>query len=113
LVASFVVAEATLRRIQKMQPEMVTFIITGSLAPTGAAEDVALADYLTARLSGQPANPAEYLGWCHKWDPRRVTVDSAQLQNLYADLECCLQIDRFDFAMRVRRQANLWIMEAD
>jgi len=111
LAASFVVASATLRLIRKLAIDEVAFIITGSQAATGAAEDVTLAKFLIDRLEGKQVNPENYLDWHPKWDPRRVTQDPNLLTELNADLACCQMVDFFDFGMQVHQEGKLWVME--
>ena len=59
LAASFVVAEATYRHILNINPQKVTFLITGT---NTSDEDLALADYLSVKLLGRRAvDPQPYL----------------------------------------------------
>ena len=51
MIASFVVAEATIKRILELAPTHVSLIVTGM---HNGEEDLALAEYLQARLLQQP-----------------------------------------------------------
>lgn len=51
LISSFVVADATVRRILELKPSHVSFIATGR---TNGDEDLALAEYLHSKLIGKP-----------------------------------------------------------
>jgi len=42
----------------------------------------------------------------------RGVFTQAQWDKLEADLNCCLELDRFDFVMRVERHDGLWVMKA-
>jgi 2-phosphosulfolactate phosphatase len=56
--SSFVVAGATMRAIQRLEPAKVTFVITGRYFE---GEDKACAEYLEACLFGQAPDPEPYL----------------------------------------------------
>lgn len=108
LAASFVVAEATLRKIKQLNPDEVTFIITGM---KNGDEDAALADYLTARLTQGDISPDPYL--------TRVKNSPSGLQTInhpesaccsLKDLEAVLHIDKFDFALEVKKENNQFIL---
>ena len=98
---SFVLAEATVHRVQALQPSRVTFVITGDGGR--GDEDLACAEFLRARLEGSRPDPAPYL--------QRVEVAGERLRRAVAlgyrgvhvrDVDLCCEIDRFDFALRAR-----------
>lgn len=104
--ASFVVAEATVRRVLEVQPSLVTFVITGDGGR--GDEDLACAEFLRARLDGTRPDPAPYL--------RRVEAVGERLRRAAAlgykgvhvdDVELCTEIDRFDFALRAQDEDGL------
>ncbi len=112
LAASFVCASATVRYIQSLAPDQVTFVITG-YGPDGRGdEDQALADYLEAHFSGLRPDSAPYL------ERVRASRDASYLLALndadmpFGDLALCVDLDRFPFAMRVERQDGLFVMKA-
>ena len=106
LAASFVVAGATLRHIKTVAPETVTFICTGH-----SDEDWALADYLTVSLiSGQP-DPGPYLQRVLASGQNRIAThrefykDTPEILGRFeADLDCCIDIDHFNFALHVTNE---------
>lgn len=98
LTSSFVVAEATLKRIKALSPPKVSFVITGTTR--GGEEDLALADYIESRLKGFNT-PQPYL-------ERVVKSPTGQLfaSNTYShfpkhDLDAVCQLDHFPFALEV------------
>jgi 2-phosphosulfolactate phosphatase len=110
--ASFVVAEATVRRVREMQPSLVTFVITGDGGR--GDEDLACAELLRARLDGAQPDPAPYL--------RRAEAAGERLHRAVAlghkgvhvdDLALCTDIDRFDFALRARDEGGLLTLRRD
>jgi len=104
--ASFVVAEATVRRVAALQPSLVTFVITGDGGRHD--EDLACAEFLRARLEGAKPDPAPYL--------RRVSTAGDRLRRAVElghkgihvdDVDLCIDIDRFDFALRAQDEDGL------
>ncbi len=112
LGASFAVAEATVRLIQKAGQMPVGFVTTGVRPGNDADEDVALAEYLSARLAGERPDPAPYLARVSSFDPRRVSTNPAIIARFEDDLRLCAQIDRFSFALQMQRQADLLVLKA-
>ena len=114
LASSFVCAGATVRNIKQRLPAQVTFVTTEQ-----AGEDQACAEYMAALLYGETPDAATLLGRIHDkaiqdfrtyvskgiWTEAKGTV-------LEADLDCCLTLDRFDFAMVVQQRDGLLVMEA-
>lgn len=108
LTSSFVCAGATARYLERLNPANVSFISTG-VTPAGLGdEDVALADYLSAVLRGEHPSPEPYLervlnahnaGWTRRND-----------SNGDRDLEICVNLDRYPFAMQVEREDGRLVM---
>lgn len=107
LASSFVVADATVKRIKELQPISVTLVITGN----PGEEDLALADYLEARLNGMTVETAPFL--------ERVKTSSLGSEVLNnpdflgcskGDLEAVLMINRFNFALEIQRENNQFVM---
>lgn len=107
LASSFVIAEATVKRIQELQPSIVTFVITGN----PGEEDLALADYLEARLNSMDIAAEPFLN--------RVKTSTIGIEVLNnpnfpgcskSDLESVLMLDRFKFAMEIQKENNQFVM---
>jgi 2-phosphosulfolactate phosphatase len=113
LAASFVCAQATVRMIQTLAPDRVTFVITGQRpAPYDDGfgdEDAACADYLEALLSGQNPDVSPYLERVRR--SRDAAEDARSFPTFAADMECCVAVDRVPFAMRVERRDGLHVMK--
>ena len=108
LATSFVVAQATMDYVLKLNPTEISFVITGGLSND---EDVACADYLEKKLTGQTANNETFI--------KRVYASRDALEHMeehpqfpYADLDYCSQIDNFNFAMPIERKDGFLIMQA-
>src|SRR5512138_488602 len=103
---SFVCAAATARAIAHGAPVSVTLVATGVFPGRDGDEDIACADYLAALLRGEPIDTAALI--------RRVR-DSGSGQLFAAadpafppsDLDLCVEVDRFDFALHVERRDGL------
>lgn len=114
VAGSLVCARTTVGYLKQQAPERVTFVCT----ETGVA-DQACAEYMTALLRDEPLDSEGMLGTIrtaglehgHALLARGVLTE-AQWGSLEADLNCCLQLDQFDFAMVVERRDGLLVMEA-
>jgi 2-phosphosulfolactate phosphatase len=114
LASSFVCAGATVRYIKQRLPGRVTFVTTDQ---TG--EDQACAEYMAALLRDETPDAATLLGRIHhkaiedfRTYVSRGMWTKAQGVALEADLDCCLSLDRFDFAMVVHQRDGLLVMAA-
>lgn len=105
--ASFVCAAATARAVLALAPRRVTLVASGLMPDNTAEEDVACADYLSALLRGEKPDAAEYLQRAANSQNAAKFRAPDQSDFPPADLELCLQVDRFDFAMPVTRVNGL------
>ena len=112
LAASFVIANATVQFIRNLEPEAVTFVITGQYRPGHGDEDVACAEYLERLFEGQQPDPVPFI--------ERVFQSRDAIQHLdpnlpefpRSDLDLCTTIDAFDFAMLVTKERGGHVMRA-
>ena len=105
--ASFVCAAATVRVVLARNPRHVTLVVTGQRPGNDADEDQACAEYLTALLRGETPDAAPYLQRVDKSLAAAEFLDPAIPEMPFEDLALCTQLDRFDFAMPVRRTDGL------
>lgn len=103
LAASFVVAGATVKFVNKLTAEEVTFVITGRHANRGD-EDLACAEYLEALLKGHQPDPKPLIQRVFNSRDALQHLDPQETAFPLSDLEYCTQIDKFDFAMPIRRR---------
>jgi 2-phosphosulfolactate phosphatase len=112
LAASFVNAAATTSFITQYSPHSVTFVITG-LRPGGwGDEDQACADYLQAQLENKPVDLPDLMRRVRQSPPGLQFSDPNQPDFSPADLEYCLQVDQFDFALSIQRVSSHLVMRA-
>jgi 2-phosphosulfolactate phosphatase len=113
ITASFCTAGATARHIETRLPEEVTFVITGLRLGGWGAEDEACADYLEELLQGNAPKPEPFLDRVRQSRTGLMFQDSSKPELPFEDLQYCLDIDRFDFTMPVRRENHRTVMIAD
>ncbi len=107
LTASFVVANATVKRIRTLAPKVVTLLITGT---KNGDEDAALADYLEQKLLKGRANPHPYLQRVRN-SPSGLAFASTKFPQFpISDLDAACTLDRFPFAMEVFKEDNHLIL---
>ncbi|MCA9874431.1 MAG: 2-phosphosulfolactate phosphatase [Anaerolineales bacterium] len=110
--ASFVCAQATVEAIRALQPPEVTFVNTDNRPGGYGDEDAACSDYLSALLRGEQPDPTPYLDRVRESINGRLFADPAVAHLPAADLACALELDRFDFAMPVKRQNGWHVLTA-
>jgi 2-phosphosulfolactate phosphatase len=107
--ASFVVAKAIARALLRDQPPLVTIVAMGWNARMRTDEDELCALYLRNLLEGREPNPDAL---------RQLVLASGQVAKFYdpaqphfhpQDCEISLDVNRFDFAIRVAREDDLLI----
>jgi 2-phosphosulfolactate phosphatase len=112
LAASLVVANATVIHIRKLDPESVTFVITGQFEAGRGDEDLACAEYLESLLRGQNPNTASCIDRVYKSRDALFHLDPNLPAFPRSDLDHCVDIDAFDFAMFVSRENGHHVMRA-
>lgn len=104
LITSFVVAEATIKRILELNHPHVSFIATGR---TYGDEDVALAEYLQSKLQKTSIDYEQILNRVRYSNAAKRMMDGPiSYQNASHDIELALQVDHFPFAMEVFKQGQ-------
>lgn len=96
---SLVLGRATAEALRALQPSEVCFVITGEWVDRDGDEDIACADYLEALLRGDAAEPSWYAQRVRDSDFGRRFQAATNPHLPPADLDCCAQVDRFDFAL--------------
>ncbi len=104
LVASFLVARATAEYIRVLGARQVDFIISGREGHFVGDDDEACADYLAALLRGEQPDPQPYLTRMLDSRAGRIFLEKSPDHPFRADLEYCMQVNRYPFAMRVAWQ---------
>ena len=99
LAASFVTAGATARFLQQVGVDDVTFVITGDSLGRDGDEDLACAELIAARLSGDDPDPAPFLRRVGRSDAGRLFAPDGPDWAPPEDLALACEVDRFEFAL--------------
>ncbi|MCW4050924.1 MAG: 2-phosphosulfolactate phosphatase [Candidatus Bathyarchaeota archaeon] len=103
LPGSFVMADAIARYIQGRNPEVVSLVAMGWGGKARSVEDEALADYLEARLRGWKTDFKELKHRIRINPQGDKFFDPAQPNFVEGDFHCAMDLNRFDFCLRVVR----------
>ena len=112
LAASLVVAGATVKYIHKLNPEAVTFVITGQYAPEHGDEDLACAEYLESLLRNQKPDTDHYVDRVYRSRDALLHLDPNLPAFPRSDLDHCIHIDAFDFIMLVSKENGRPVLRA-
>jgi 2-phosphosulfolactate phosphatase len=110
LAASLVVAKATLKYIHTLQPECITFVITGQDGSGRGDEDLACAEYFEVLLRGQNPDPVPFIDRVIKSRDALFHLDPNFPEFPRSDLDYCTRFDLFDFAMTVTKENGKPVM---
>lgn len=111
--AALVNAAATAAAIRAAGSRRVCFVVTGEWVDRDGDEDIACADYIEALLRGEHPDPAPFARRVRESDFGRRFTAGIWPNLPLADLEMAEQVDRFDFAMPVRRQGGQLVIRPD
>jgi 2-phosphosulfolactate phosphatase len=110
---ALVTAKATVRAIHKHSPQHVTLVAMGNDGVTRADEDELCAIHLRNLLEGRPGN-ASAIREVILAGPRIADFYDASQAHLHPrDLEIALDVDRYDFAVRIDREEGLLVARAE
>lgn len=106
LCTGFVTAAATARHLRDNRAKQVTFVVTGG------DDDLACAEHISSLLHGDDP------GTRYVDEARRSPAAADLLQGVGrgyrgvdpADVDMCLELDRFDFAMQASPEADLLVL---
>ena len=100
LCCSFVCASATARRLRSLGSAPITYVVSGDNGM--AEEDKACAEFIHALVCEDDVDPAPYLKRARN-SPAALDLQAGVLRGYRGvderDVEMCLEVDRFDFAM--------------
>jgi len=111
VAASFVVASQTVKFLQSLATNEITFVATCQTFD-GGEEDLACAEYLEALLSGASPDPSPFLERARNSNDAQVFHDPGMPQFPDIDIVHCTALDKFDFAMPVVRENGRHVMRA-
>lgn len=112
LAASLVVATATVTYIRNRRADCVTFVVTGQIGDDRGDEDLACAQYLEAMLMDQQPDRAATIDRVYRSRDALLHLDPDLPAFPRSDLDHCINIDAFDFAMPVIKESGRYVMRA-
>jgi len=112
LATAFCTARATADYLRQYPGHTITFVITGQRAEGGGEEDAACADYIEALLRGENPPPAPFIRRVRDSSTARKFLALGSPDFPPSDLDYCTAVDRFDFAMVVNREDDLFVLRA-
>lgn len=111
VAASFVVANATVKYIRSLQPDEVSFVVTGATYD-GGAEDLACSEYLESLLRDSSPDVRHFLQRVRDSHDGQQFLNGGHPYAPVTDLGHCLSVDKFNFAMPIVRENGRFVMRA-
>ncbi len=106
LPAALVNAAATARYIQKLNPSRVSLVCMGFENTRPTEEDTLCAEYIRSLLLGNPMDVRAEIPALREGPGARFFVPEDQSFAPSRDFDLCTDIDRFPFALEIRRDEN-------
>jgi 2-phosphosulfolactate phosphatase len=106
LTGALVNAHAIVRHIQARKPAQVTLVRMGHEAAERCQEDDVCAEILAARLSGRMVDEDSLIRGLRDAPSAEKFFDPASDWAPAGDFDRCVQLDRFDFVLRLDRDAQ-------
>jgi 2-phosphosulfolactate phosphatase len=113
LASSFCCAKATVEYIRRLPERDITFIITGQRPNGRGTEDAACADYLEDLLTGKEPDMEKHLQRVRDSVDAQIFLDESEPAFPASDLEYCLDIDKFSFAMPIEKENGVYTMKPE
>ena len=108
--ASFVVAKATSKWLQSMEPDQISFIITGDSMGRDGDEDRACAEYIAGLVQKSAPDPSDYTRRIMTSSVGKSFLSGETNYLLKDDLKMSAQTDIFDFALSVSWKGSRLVM---
>ncbi len=111
LLGSFVIAGAIVRYIQKAEPDVVSLVAMGNAGVEPSEEDESCAAYLEDRLNGERPDFEEMKRRIRASPSGSKFFDSSQPHFREEDFRLAMELDRFDFVLKVERLDGLKVVK--
>jgi 2-phosphosulfolactate phosphatase len=111
VLGSFVMAGAVARFIQKVQPEVVSLVAMGDVGVDPNEEDESCAEYIEGLLKGGRPDFEGMRGRIRASPSGFKFFDESRPQFREEDFRLALELDRFDFVLRVIRGDLLTVVK--
>jgi 2-phosphosulfolactate phosphatase len=110
LSGSFVNAGAIIRYISYKNPANVSLVCMGYEGKRPTQEDTFLAEYIKAKLTGQPTDFEWMKSLLRTGDGARLLDPVNHEWSPATDFDLCLDLDRFDFVLRLVAEQGLKVL---
>lgn len=111
LLGSFVMAGAIVRYIQRTDPEVVSLVAMGSAGVEPSEEDESCAAYIEGRLKGEMPDFEEMKRRIRASPSGSKFFDPSQPHFREEDFHLAMELDRFDFVLKVERLDGLKVVK--
>lgn len=108
---SFVNAGAIIQYIQQQQPEKLSLVCMGYACQHPTDEDTFLAEYIKAKLLDEPVDFSAMVERLRHGAGARFFVPEKQSWAPAVDFDLCLDLDRFNFVLKVEREEDLYFLK--
>lgn len=107
ITGSFVNAGAIVRYIRKIQPKTVSLVCMGYACEYPTDEDTLCAEYIKNELEDSVNNFEKMIETIKNGDGARFFEPKKQSWSPQKDFDLCLDINRFDFILKVEKEGEL------
>jgi len=107
VTGSFVNAGAIVRYIRQQNPDVVSLVCMGYACEYPTDEDTLCAEWIKNDLEGRPNDFAAMVEIIRNGSGARFFEPDKQSWSPEADFELCLDLNRFDFVLKVERENDL------
>lgn len=107
ITGSFVNAGAIVRYIHRQQPQTVSLVCMGYACEYPTDEDTLCAEYIKNELNNVPNNFTEMIETIQRGSGARFFDPEKQDWSPKADFDLCLNLNRFNFVLKVEKENNL------
>ncbi len=111
LTGSFVNAGAIIRYLKSRNPENVSLVCMGYEGERPTQEDTFLAEYIKAVLMGKSTDFQRMKEVLRTGDGARLLDPANQAWSPAQDFDLCLDLDRFDFLIRLTEEAGVKVLQ--
>ncbi len=106
ITGSFVNAGAIIRYIERQRPAILSLVCMGYAGTYPTDEDTFLAEYIKAGLEGEPFDFEAIKEQIRTGSGARFFAPEKQEWAPVADFDLCLDLDRFDFVLKVEKDSR-------
>lgn len=107
ITGSFVNARAIIKYIQQKQPEFVSLVCMGYACEYTTDEDTLCAEFIKNELENRPNNFDEMIKTIRNGSGSRFFEPENQNWSPKADFELCIDLNRFNFILKVEKEGEL------